>query len=198
MNLIERLKGLNLYLVGMMGAGKSSTGAALAQGLGYQFFDTDSVLEAAAAQTIPEIFAQQGEAAFRQLETQVLAELSAYQRLVIATGGGIVSRPENWSYLHHGIVVWLDVPLAVLKQRLAGGHGSAPAAGPGLGSHPGTAAARPPAPLCPGGCTGDGGGWGGYCRDRSPHPEPGGSAHFTGSLIHSLDTLLGTLPKPIT
>jgi len=123
MNLIERLKGLNLYLVGMMGAGKSSTGAALAQGLGYQFFDTDSVLEAAAAQTIPEIFAQQGEAAFRQLETQVLAELSAYQRLVIATGGGIVSRPENWSYLHHGIVVWLDVPLAVLKQRLQGDMG---------------------------------------------------------------------------
>jgi shikimate kinase len=53
----------------------------------------------------------------------VLAELSAYQRLVIATGGGIVSRPENWSYLHHGIVVWLDVPLAVLKQRLQGDMG---------------------------------------------------------------------------
>jgi shikimate kinase len=64
MNLIERLKGINLYLVGMMGAGKSSTGAALAQGLGYQFFDTDSVLEAAAAQTIPEIFAQQGRRPF--------------------------------------------------------------------------------------------------------------------------------------
>jgi shikimate kinase len=123
MTLKERLKGINLYLVGMMGAGKSSTGLALAEALGYQFFDTDAVLEAAAGQTIPEIFAQQGETAFRQLETEVLAELSAYKHLVIATGGGIVLRKENWSYLHHGIVVWLDVPTVVLKQRLAGDMG---------------------------------------------------------------------------
>jgi shikimate kinase len=123
MTLKKQLKGLNLYLVGMMGAGKSSTGTALAEALGYQFFDTDTVLEAAAGQTIPEIFAQQGETAFRQLETQVLAELSAYKQLVIATGGGIVLQQENWSYLHHGIVIWLDVPTEVLKQRLAGDRG---------------------------------------------------------------------------
>ena len=123
MTLTERLKGINLYLIGMMGAGKSSTGIALAEALGYQFFDTDSVLEAAAGTTIPEIFAEQGEAAFRQLETEVLAELAAYKQLVIATGGGIVTRPENWSYLHHGVVIWLDVPLAVLKQRLMGDMG---------------------------------------------------------------------------
>lgn len=123
MNLTERLKGINLYLIGMMGAGKSSTGNALAHALGYQFFDTDTVLEAAAGQTIPEIFAQQGEEYFRQLETEVLAELSAYKQLVIATGGGIVTRPENWSYLHHGIVIWLDVPTDVLKQRLEGDMG---------------------------------------------------------------------------
>lgn len=123
MSLTEQLKGINLYLVGMMGAGKSSTGSALAQALGYQFFDTDTVLEAAAGHTIPEIFAEQGEAAFRQWETEVLAELSAYKQLVIATGGGIVIRKENWSYLHHGIVIWLDVPLDVLKQRLEGDIG---------------------------------------------------------------------------
>jgi shikimate kinase len=123
MNLKERLKGINLYLIGMMGAGKSSTGTALAGALGYQFFDTDTVLEAAVGQTIPEIFAQQGEAAFRQWETEVLAELSAYKQLVIATGGGIVTRQENWSYLHHGIVIWLDVPTEVLKQRLKGDMG---------------------------------------------------------------------------
>jgi shikimate kinase len=56
MTLIDRLNGINLYLIGMMGAGKSSTGAELAQVLGYQFFDTDAVVEAAAAQPIPEIF----------------------------------------------------------------------------------------------------------------------------------------------
>jgi shikimate kinase len=87
MTLTERLQGTNLYLIGMMGAGKSSTGTALAQVLGYQFFDTDAVLEAAAGRTIPEIFAEEGEAAFRQQETEVLAQLSAYRRLVIATQG---------------------------------------------------------------------------------------------------------------
>jgi shikimate kinase len=96
--MIERLQGINIYLIGMMGAGKSSTGIQLAERLGYRFFDTDAVIEAAAGQTIPAIFEHQGEDAFRELETQVLAELSAYQRLVIATGGGIVTRPMNWSY----------------------------------------------------------------------------------------------------
>ncbi|MEA5451312.1 shikimate kinase [Leptolyngbya sp. CCNP1308] len=123
MTLTDRLNGINLYLIGMMGAGKSSTGAALAQMLGYQFFDTDVVVEAAAGQSIPDLFASQGETAFRQIETKVLAELSAYRRLVIATGGGIVTQQQNWSYLHHGIVVWLDVPTAVLQGRLAGEAG---------------------------------------------------------------------------
>jgi shikimate kinase len=123
MSLSNRLNGINLYLIGMMGAGKSSTGAELAQALGYQFFDTDAVIEAAAGQPIPQIFAHQGEGAFRQLETQVLAELSAYRRLVIATGGGAVTQQQNWSYLHHGIVVWLDVPPAILQTRLAGDMG---------------------------------------------------------------------------
>lgn len=123
MTLIQRLNGINLYLIGMMGAGKSSTGAQLAQALGYHFFDTDTVLESAAGRTIPEIFEQDGEAAFRQLETAVLAQLSAHRRLVVATGGGIVTQQHNWSYLHHGIVVWLDVPLEVLKVRLAGDSG---------------------------------------------------------------------------
>ncbi|PZV07558.1 MAG: shikimate kinase [Leptolyngbya sp.] len=123
MTLTDRLNGINLYLIGMMGAGKSRTGAALAQMLGYQFFDTDAVVEVAAGQSIPDIFASQGETAFRQLETEVLAELAAYRRLVVATGGGIVTQQQNWSYLHHGIVVWLDVPTAVLQGRLAGESG---------------------------------------------------------------------------
>ncbi|HEY9764246.1 MAG TPA: shikimate kinase [Trichocoleus sp.] len=114
------LKGTNLYLIGMMGAGKSSTGALLAKQLGYQFLDTDTLIEKAVGMTISELFATQGEESFRQMETQVLSQLSAYTRLVVATGGGIVTQQMNWSYLQHGVVVWLDVPLDLLQQRLQG------------------------------------------------------------------------------
>lgn len=114
----DRLQGTNLYLIGMMGAGKSTVGQVIAKTLGYRFFDTDTVIEQATGQSIREIFASMGESEFRQLETQVLAELSAYTRLVVATGGGIVSQQKNWSYLRHGLVIWLNVPIEVLFQRL--------------------------------------------------------------------------------
>ncbi|MDX2245015.1 MAG: shikimate kinase [Leptolyngbyaceae cyanobacterium bins.302] len=114
----EWLQGLNLYLIGMMGSGKTTVGQVVAQQLGYQFFDTDAVIEQAAGQPITQLFAELGEAGFRALESQVLAELSAYTRLAIATGGGIVTRRENWSYLRHGVIVWLDVPLEQLQTRL--------------------------------------------------------------------------------
>ena len=117
--LMDRLlKGINLYLVGMMGAGKTTVGKRLAVELGYRFLDTDASIEQVAGQTIPEIFTIQGESTFRHLESQVLAELSAYSRLVVATGGGIVLQQVNWSYLHHGLVVWLDVPVEQLYARL--------------------------------------------------------------------------------
>lgn len=63
-------------------------------------------------------FAQSGEAHFRQIESQVLSEVAAYTQLVVATGGGIILSRQNWSYLQHGLVVWLDVPLEQLWQRL--------------------------------------------------------------------------------
>jgi shikimate kinase len=113
------LKSVNVYLIGLMGAGKTTTGKLLAQQLGYQFFDTDALVEQVAGRCISEIFAESGEAHFRDLETQVLAEISAYPRLVVATGGGMVLKPMNWSYLHHGIVVWLNVDPAHLAERLA-------------------------------------------------------------------------------
>ncbi|MGB3511232.1 MAG: shikimate kinase [Microcoleaceae cyanobacterium] len=112
------LKGVNLYLVGMMGAGKTTLGYLLAQQLGYRFLDTDSLISQAAGKSINEIFADDGEEAFRQLETKVLAEISSYKKLTIATGGGIVINPFNWSYLQHGIVIWLDVPVEELYRRL--------------------------------------------------------------------------------
>jgi shikimate kinase len=114
----QQLRGINLYFVGMMGAGKSTVGQLVAQALGYQFFDTDSVIEQVSGQSVSQIFASMGESEFRQLETQVLAELSAYTRLAIATGGGIVSRPPNWSYLRHGLIIWLNVPVELIYSRL--------------------------------------------------------------------------------
>ncbi|MCX7595695.1 MAG: shikimate kinase [Fischerella sp.] len=114
----NRLQGINLYLIGMMGSGKTTLGRLLAPQLGYGFVDTDNLLEKAAGKTINQVFAEEGEAAFRQLESQVLAEVCAFTKLVVATGGGIVLRRENWSYLHHGLVVWLDVPVEILYNRL--------------------------------------------------------------------------------
>jgi shikimate kinase len=113
------LQGVNLYLVGMMGAGKTTVGKLLAQHLGYGFVDTDDVIAQAAGRSITQLFAEEGEAAFRQLESDVLAQVCAYTKLTIATGGGIVLQQENWSYLHHGLVVWLDVPVELLYNRLA-------------------------------------------------------------------------------
>lgn len=103
-----------------MGSGKTTVGRLLATELGYRFFDTDVLIEQVAGQSINEIFTDVGEDAFRELETKVLAELSAYTRLVIATGGGIVVRRKNWSYLHQGLVVWLEASIETLKTRLKG------------------------------------------------------------------------------
>jgi len=114
------LKGLNVYLIGMMGAGKTTIGSLLAEQLGYRFFDTDTLIEQASSMKIADIFANVGEEGFRQIETTVLAELSSRIYATIATGGGIVLRRENWGYLHYGLVLWLDIPLDLLVTRLAG------------------------------------------------------------------------------
>ena len=114
----QRLGGRSLYLVGMMGSGKTSTGRPLAEHLGYGFVDADAVIEQAAGCSIPEIFERDGEAGFRSLESQVLSAISQRHSLVVATGGGVVTQPENWGLLHSGIVIWLDVVPDQLLQRL--------------------------------------------------------------------------------
>ena len=114
----QRLSGRSLYLVGMMGSGKTSTGRPLAERLGYGFVDADAVIEQAAGCSIPEIFKRDGEAGFRSLESQVLNAISQRHSLVVATGGGVVTQPENWGVLHSGIVIWLDVVPDQLMQRL--------------------------------------------------------------------------------
>jgi len=117
-SLKQTLAGRSLYLVGMMGSGKSSTGRPLAERLGYGFVDADAVIEQASGCTIAEIFERDGEAGFRAIETQVLSAISQRHSLVVATGGGVVTQPENWGLLHHGIVIWLDVVPDQLLQRL--------------------------------------------------------------------------------
>ncbi len=114
----QRLSGRSLYLVGMMGSGKTSTGRPLAERLGYGFVDADAVIEQAAGCSIPEIFERDGEAGFRSLENQVLSAISQRHSLVVATGGGVVTQPQNWGLLHSGIVIWLDVVPNQLLHRL--------------------------------------------------------------------------------
>ena len=114
----QHLSGRSLYLVGMMGSGKTSTGRPLAERLGYGFVDADAVIEQAAGCSIPEIFERDGEAGFRSLESQVLSAISQRHSLVVATGGGVVTQPENWGLLHSGIVIWLDVVPDQLLHRL--------------------------------------------------------------------------------
>ena len=118
LSLKELLSGLSIYLIGMMGSGKTSTGRPLAKRLGYGFVDADAVIEQVAGCTIPEIFERDGEAGFRSIESQVLNAISQRHSLVVATGGGVVIKPENWGQLHSGIVVWLDVDRGQLIERL--------------------------------------------------------------------------------
>ena len=114
----RRLEGLNLYLVGMMGAGKSAVGRPLAEALGYRFVDADSAIEKVAGRPIPALFASEGEGGFRTLETAVLGQIASWHSLVVATGGGVVTRPENWGHMRQGVVIWLDAPQPLLLQRL--------------------------------------------------------------------------------
>ena len=106
----------NIVLSGMPGAGKSTVGRLLAQELNRPFFDLDEEIVRLAGRSIPEIFATDGEATFRNLETEVLREVLANQKgIVLATGGGAVLRDENVDLLHrNGKICFLDRPLEAL------------------------------------------------------------------------------------
>ncbi len=114
----EKLGGRNIFLIGMMGSGKSQTGPFLAKMINYAFVDTDDVIEKASKQSISSIFEKDGEKVFRDVEKKVLKEISQHHSLVIATGGGLVTLPENWGILHQGIVIWLDLDLKRSIKRL--------------------------------------------------------------------------------
>ncbi len=108
----------NIYLVGLMGAGKTTVGRQLAKRLGRQFYDSDHEIVQRTGVPIPTIFEIEGEEGFRRREMQAIAELTAGAEIVLATGGGVVLNPENRSRLHNtGWVVYLNVPPALLFER---------------------------------------------------------------------------------
>jgi shikimate kinase len=110
-----------ILLAGMMGAGKSSVGRALAQRLGRPFLDTDARIEACSGRSVAQIFAADGEAAFRALERVVLLELPPYHA-VVALGGGAIVPEANRAILHErGALVWLDASPETLAARVGEG-----------------------------------------------------------------------------
>lgn len=111
----------NIVLIGFMGAGKSTVGSRLARFLGYRLVDLDRLIVERAGCSIKEIFARDGEVVFRDYEAAALRALAGMRRIVVATGGGIVGRRENWLAMHQlGIIAYLRVPWEVLCERIAG------------------------------------------------------------------------------
>ena len=114
----------HVALVGMMGSGKTETGRELARRTGRRFWDTDELVVARAGRSIPEIFDAEGEAGFRRLEHEALAEaLAGAEPSIVATGGGAVTVAANRGLLAGAVVCWLRARPEVLAGRLAGGSG---------------------------------------------------------------------------
>jgi len=109
----------NLILIGFMGTGKTTIGKRVARSLGYRFVDTDRLIAKRAGKTIPQIFEEDGEEAFRRIETEVLRSCADESRQVISTGGGAVTRPENREILKSaGYVVWLKADPDSIYERV--------------------------------------------------------------------------------
>lgn len=99
----------NIVIIGMPGSGKTAVSTMLAEKLGRKILDTDTMVAEKAGVTIPEIFAAQGEAGFRRLETEATAEVGKLSGNIISTGGGVVTVAENYELLHqNGVIVWIE------------------------------------------------------------------------------------------
>ena len=108
----------NIVLVGFMGTGKTEVGKILSKKLGYALIDADTEIEKKQNMTITEIFRQQGEPAFRDIESEIIKKLAGMKKTVISTGGGAVLRPENISNLKsNGVVVCLSATPETVLQR---------------------------------------------------------------------------------
>lgn len=112
----------NIVLIGFMGSGKSHVGRELHQRLRYTLVDMDHVIEQRAGKPVTAIFSEDGEPAFRDMETALLREITADSstRHIISTGGGVIGREENRELLRKlGYVVWLHAPIHVILERTA-------------------------------------------------------------------------------
>ncbi|HEX3727753.1 MAG TPA: shikimate kinase, partial [Pirellulales bacterium] len=117
---------MHLVLIGYRGTGKSQVARLMAQRLDWPWVDTDDEIERRSGRTIAAIFAEQGETAFRDLESQVLADLPQGNRSVLALGGGAVLRPQNRAIIRQlGTVVWLTAAAETLAARIAADHATA-------------------------------------------------------------------------
>jgi shikimate kinase len=113
------VKADKLYLVGFMGAGKTTVARAIGKRTGWRVEDIDQRIEAREHRTVASIFSQQGEPYFRQLERLALGELLPLRHVVVATGGGTFVEPDNRALmLADGAVAWLDLPLAQVIERV--------------------------------------------------------------------------------
>ncbi len=112
---------MNIILIGFRGAGKTTVGSMLSQRLGKEFIDADEYLEQKEGKTIKDIFAIGGERLFREIEAQIIAELSLLNNKIIATGGGVILREENIKNLkRNGIFIFLDADAGTLYRRIGG------------------------------------------------------------------------------
>ncbi|HKQ08447.1 MAG TPA: shikimate kinase [Blastocatellia bacterium] len=110
-----------IFLVGFMGAGKTTVGQVLAEALGWRFADLDKAIERREGQMIREIFEARGEAMFRQLEREAIAACRGTSEAVIALGGGAYVDEANRALLREmGVTVWLDCPLEICLSRISG------------------------------------------------------------------------------
>jgi shikimate kinase len=108
----------NIFLVGLMGAGKTTVGRALARKLNKQFIDSDHEIEARTGASIPLIFEIEGEDGFREREAETIRDLTARQGIVLATGGGAILREDNRRCLkEHGTVIYLRASIDSILQR---------------------------------------------------------------------------------
>lgn len=113
----------NIVLTGFMATGKSSVGRQLAARLGYDFVDVDTLVEAEAGMPIPQIFASQGEPAFRELEGRMVERAAGRSRCVIATGGGAIVNPRNLEALKRsGVLVALTASPEAILSRIGSGE----------------------------------------------------------------------------
>lgn len=109
----------NIYLVGLPGSGKSTSGKRFAKKLGRGYIDLDKLIELRSKTKIATIFQQQGEEAFREIESSCLRETAQSAKLVVGCGGGTAAWGDNMSWmLNQGVVIWIDIPLEELTRRI--------------------------------------------------------------------------------